>query len=283
MNIKWNILGLTFLLIAVFSNCSNEKNISKNKGAESDSLLDSNSSNTSMIEDYYKNEYIFNIDTVYTDVLIDGKSFKIKILSDKSEEYLGKNREPDPEIADYILKTIVIYSDETGKIAYVKKFDDSKPHFVKQCGNLSKKGKLYLHWMNSGGGSGFTSNTSIVSIVDGKIAIEKIFNSCELDCIYFNKNDNEIYIFKGIWGSYKGHNGELLTESHFEDHRYDILQYRFEQNKFHENKIGITKNKYSDSDDLLKKIIQNENIPSGKINHREYVYFNNYSGEILVK
>ena len=72
-------------------------------------------------------------------------------------------------------------------------------------------------------------------------------------------------------------------ESHFSDHRHEILQYRFEQNRFHENKIGMTKNKYSSSEDLLKKIIQNENIPSGKINHREHVYFNNYSGEILVK
>ena len=282
MKKKWTVLCLTIFLIAHFNSCKNENNISKNKGNKSDSLLNSNSSNTSMIEDYYKNEYIFNIDTVYTDVLINGKSFKIKILSDKFDDYLGKNREPDPEIADYILKTVVIYSDETGKIAYVKKFDDSKPHFVKPCGNLSKKGKLYLNWMNSGGGSGFTSNTSLVSLVDGKIAIENIFNSNEMDCIYFNKNDNEIYIFKGIISLDQYQNGNLL-ESHFSDHRHEILQYRFEQNRFHENKIGMTKNKYSSSEDLLKKIIQNENIPSGKINHREYVYFNNYSGEILVK
>jgi len=247
-----------------------------------------NSQNTCKVEDYYLNEDIFKIDTTYSNVFIDGISFKIRILSDKLNEHLENYEEPEFEFDDVSPKTVVFYSDETGKIAYVKKFDASKPFFMKQCGNLSKDGKLYLHWMSSGGGSGFSSNTSLVSLEDGKIVLTEIFNSGEMDFVLFNKNDKEIYILKGIWGDELDINGEPV-ETHFSDHKYKILQYRYGYDGFEEKEIGTTKNKYSSLDEgksgieILNDILKGENFMPGNTVVSEYLIFDNFNGVIIAQ
>jgi len=247
-----------------------------------------NSQNTCKVEDYYLNEDIFKIDTTYSNVFIDGISFKIRILSDKLNEHLENYEEPEFEFDDVSPKTVVFYSDETGKIAYVKKFDASKPFFMKQCGNLSKDGKLYLHWMSSGGGSGFSSNTSLVSLEDGKIVHTEIFNSGEMDFVLFNKNDKEIYILKGIWGDELDINGEPV-ETHFSDHKYKILQYRYGYDGFEEKEIGTTKNKYSSLDEgksgieILNDILKGENFMPGNTVVSEYLIFDNFNGVIIAQ
>lgn len=265
---KISIFGLLLFVILSSSSCSSQ--------------------NTCTIESYYLNSDIFNTDTTYSNVLIDGKSFTIKVLSDKFDEHLEKYDSPEYEFDNISPKTIVIYNNQTGKISYVNKFDSSKPFFIKQSGNLSKVGKLYLHWMSSGGGSGFSSNTSLVFLEDDKIQISETFNSGEMDYVLFNKNDKEIYVLSGIWGDELDENGEPI-ETHFSEHRYKVLQFRFGYDGFEEKEIGITKNKYPSGDDgissteLLQLIISGEDFMPGNTVVSEYNVFDNFNGEMLTK
>lgn len=263
---KISIFGLLLFVILSSSSCSSQ--------------------NTCTIESYYLNSDIFNTDTTYSNILIDGKSFTIKVLSDKLDEHLEKYEEPEFEFDDVSPKTVVFYSSETGKIAYVKKFDASKPFFFKQCGDLSKEGKLYLHWMSSGGGSGFSSNTNLVYLESGKIKISNVFESCEIDYVLFNKNDKEIYVLQGIYGNELDENGEPI-ETHFSNRRYRVLQYRFGYDGFDEKEIGSTKNRYSGGDEgksaseILKDIISGETFMPGNTVVSDYEEFSNWNGQII--
>jgi len=242
--------------------------------------------NSCKIEDYYLNDDIFKIDSTYLKVSIDGKSFKVKVLSDKLNEYLEEFELSEYDFNFLSPKTVVFYSDETGDIVFVKKFDPSKHNFFKQSGNLSKEGKLYMNRMITAGGSGISSNLSLVSLKDGKIVITEIFNSGSMDFILFNKNDKEIYFLKGIWGQELDQNGNPI-ESHFSKHRYKILHYSFRNGGFRENEIGITKNRYSNWDDdkpgteILSDIIKGENLIPKSTIVSDYVCFDNFEGKIM--
>lgn len=235
--------------------------------------------NTFNIEDYYLNENIFKIDTIYQNVQINEKSFKIKILRDKLDEKL--------EFDEVSPKTVIFYSNETGEIEYVKKIDISKLFFLKVNKNLSEDGKLYLHYVSSFGGSGYSSKTSLVYLENGEIVIKEIFQSSEIDFVFFNKNDKEIYILKGIWNNKLDPDGKLI-ETHFSNHKYKILQYLNEDSDFEENEIGITKNKYSSLEEgkspinVLSEIIKNEKIIQINTIATEYMAFDNFFGVFTV-
>lgn len=266
---KISIFGLLLFVILSSSSCSSQ--------------------NTCTIESYYLNSDIFNTDTTYSNVLIDGKSFTIKVLSDKLDVHLEKIDFSENKFENSSPKTIVI-NDESNKIVYAKKFDVliTTVSFNKQSGNLSKEGKLYFHWMSSAGGSGFSSNTSLVSLEDGKVVLTEIFNSGELSYVLFNKNDKEIYVLSGMWEHELDENGEPI-ETHFSEHRYKVLQYRFGYDGFNKKEIGITKNKYPSGDDgisspeLLQLIINGEDFMPGNTSVSEYNDFDNFNGEMLSK
>jgi hypothetical protein len=245
------------------------------------------SQNTCTVENYYLNSNIFNNDTIYNDVLIDGKHFKISVLSDKLDEYLEKIEFSEDKFQNDSPKTIIIYDNSNGKIAYAKKFDSSIPSFVKQNGDLSKEGKLYLHWMSHGGGSGFSSNTNLVYLENGKIKITTVFKSREIDYVLFNKNDKEIYLLQGLYGDELDEDGSLI-ESHFSDHRCQVIQYHFGHYGYDEQKIGITKNKYSSGGttgksalEILQDIIDGEIFMPSNTIISDYKEFNNFDGKIL--
>lgn len=235
---------------------------------------------TSNIENYYMNEDIFKKDTTYSNVLIDGKLFKVNILSDKLNEHLEKIDFSEYEFVN-TTKTIVIYN-EANKIVYADKVGAgiTLSSLFKPNGNLAKDGKLYFHWVSSAGGSGYSSNTSLVSLVDGKIVITDIFDSDELAFILFNKNDKEIYILRGIIG-----NGE----THFSKHKYKVVQYRYSDVGFEEKILGTTKNKYSSLDEgksateILNDIIKGEDFMPRYIVVTEYIIFNNFNGVIVAQ
>jgi hypothetical protein len=252
-------------------------------------LVDSScsSQNTYTIEDYYLNSDFFNIDTTYNNVLIDGKSFKVNVLSDKLNEHLEKIKFSEDEFENSSPKTIVIYN-EANKLVYAKKMDTpiTRISLTKQSGSVSKEGKLYLNWMSSGGGSGFSSSTNLVFLEQGKIKITNIFNSGEMDYILFNKNNNEIYVLKGIWNDSLNENGDPI-ETHFSEHRYKVVQYRFGNGSYEEVEMGVTKNKYSSLDDgisgkeLLQLIITGEDFMPENMMVSHYMVFDNYNCKII--
>lgn len=241
--------------------------------------------NSTTIENYYSNPKIFNIDTIYEKVLIDGKYFTIKVLSDKLNENLEKYNKKELEFNDVSPKTIIIYSSQSGRIKYVKKFDSSIPFFSKTNGNLAKDGKLYLHWLSYGGGSGYSTYTNLVSLKNGKINISWILESSEMDYLLFNKNDKELLVLKGIWGNDLDEFGDPI-ETHFSKHKYKIMYYRISSNDFEEKELGITKDKYSSEDDgisnkqLLNQIIKGERFLEKNIIVSDYINFNNYNCKV---
>jgi hypothetical protein len=249
-------------------------------------LIGCKSKNASSIESIQLNSDNFNVDTAYSNVLIGEKLYTITVLEDKIDEKLEGYESSE---SDYDSpKTIVIVNGQTGEIAYVSKFESSKPFFLKQSTSLSKVGKLYFHVVQFGGGSGFSSSTSLLAIKENKIQIIKIFNSCEIDYILFNKNDKEIYVLSGIWSDGLDKNGEPI-ETHFARHRYKVMRYLIGSDSVEEKEIGVTKNKYSSGDDaisstdLFQLIINGEDFMPDSIDVSDYNVFDNFSGGIFIK
>jgi hypothetical protein len=246
------------------------------------------SQNICNLENYYLNDDLFKTVNTYSKITIDGKPFKAKIFRDKFDENLRKYDEPESEFEDAAPKTLVLYSDETQRIVYVNKFYYSKISLAKLCGNLSKVGKMYLNCLSYGGGSGFSSNTNLVSFEEGKIVLTEVFNSSTLDFVLFNKNDKEIYILKGIFNHESVENA-IDVETHFSNHRYQILRYRYGYNSFEQKIIGITINKYASLDDgksaieIFDDIIKGENFMPLITNLAEYIIFDNFGGAFIAK
>lgn len=224
---KIKVFILTLMTLVLFTNC--------------------NSQVSNDLENYYTNTEVFKTDTIYNDVLIDGRKFTIKVLSDKLNEHLEPYEKTEIEDEDLSPKTIVFYDIDSSKIAYVKKFDIStkfhtdysslKPSFEKLNGDIRKEGRLYLNLFNSNSPAPtYKNNIYHVYIEKGKIQLSKIFESYELSSIYFNKNDKEILVFESIWNSDDG--------GRFSDHKYKITSYKYSYYGFETDEYGTTFNKY---------------------------------------
>lgn len=225
---KFKILILALTTSVLFTNC--------------------NSQISNDVEKYYSNTEIFKTDTIFNDVLIDGEKFTVKVLSDKLDEHLEPYKKSEDEYEVMSPKTLVFFSIDSAKIAYVKKFDfssdfdSSTPSFKKLNGNIHNEGKLYLNWLNHSNGSGFRKKTYYVYLENGKLYLSEILESGELSYTYFNKNDKEILVFDGIWNFNE-------NETHFSNHRYKITSYKYSYDGFVKDEYGTTYNKYPSDDE----------------------------------
>ncbi len=215
--------------------------------------------NNCTLESYYSSEEIFRIDSVYEHVNIDGQTYTIKVLYDKKNEHL----EDVGELDEYAFSsdspiTLVFYKNE--KIIYAKKFGYDLPRIFKAGNDLTADGKLYLGWFSSGGGSGYSVETYLVSLQDDQINMEKVLTSNELSYQIYNKNDHEIYFLQSIWEMNPEDSDEF--EAHFSDHKYEIFVYSYGSDGFEVDSKGVTKNKYAsewdDPRDLLREIFRKE-------------------------
>ena len=225
------------------------------------------------LESYYNNPDLFHMDSVYNNVWIDGQQFTIKVLSDRMNEYLEIYDEEQVEQWNDGFKTLLFYDQQTQKMVYAKKFSFAIPEFEKVSGDLSKEGKLYLRWFSSGGGSGYLLETSLVYLDHGRITMEELFTTDELDFLIQAKNDQEIYILRGIWDMTEDEEtGDF--ESHFADHKYEIVFCRFGENGFESQSLGTTTKKYASLDEgktafeIFAEIKRNEKLlpPDLKLN-----------------
>jgi hypothetical protein len=229
--------------------------------------------NSCTLESYYSSEEIFRIDSVYEKVNIDGQTFTIKVLYDKKNEHL----EDVGELDEYAFSsdspiTLVFYKNE--KIIYAKKFGYDLPRIFKAGNDLTVGGKLYLGWFSSGGGSGYSVETYLVSLRDNQIVMDDVMETNELSYTIYNKNDNEIYLLQGIWG-YNGEDTDSEEfETHFSDHKYEIFVYSYDSDGFGVDSKGVTKNKYTsewdDSKDLLREIFRKETFLPYEININDF-------------
>lgn len=205
----------------------------------------SNAQNDCTLESYYSNPDIFREYEIHEEMLIDGKRFKIVILSDKQSEYMNPYPDVDYDYDDHAPKTLLFYDLETDSLVYAKKFDGSNPTFRKPNGAFNEEGKVYLSWFSSGGGSGYTVSTHLVSLNrNQEIDFDLLYRFGELSYLLFNKNDEEILELSGIWGM-----GE--DETHFSDHNYDVILHKHSTRGIKTEHLGTTTKQYSSGDQSL--------------------------------
>lgn len=192
---------------------------------------------------YYSNDSIFRTDTVYEQVNIDGLVFSVKVLSARFDENGERYEDPSEDYFFSSAPVSLVFYDTDGAIVYAHKFDERIPSLEKSSGrDLSVSGKLFLHWYTQGM-SGWLYETDFVSIEAGKVVLKKIMNTSELSFVLYNRNDEGIYVFHGIWDMF----GE--TESHFSDHRYVIGSYEWREGEFQQKALIATKYRYSCPDE----------------------------------
>lgn len=195
----------------------------------------------------------YKTDTTINNVIIGGTEFSITVLRDKYDEHLKMFSEEPQTPDEYEFSqspiTVVITKSVDNHPLYIKRFDhepDDYPYlnytFYKgQQQRLNKSGKLYFRISKGYGGSGSQCATYFIDFSRGQINLSTLFtSSCELYYDVYSQNDKEILMLEGIWGT---------DESHFENHRYTITKYTYEDGQFHKNEIGQTKLKYSSLDE----------------------------------
>lgn len=272
--------SINFLLLLSFyfilNNCSsNSENNFKNESRYNKTCSFNN--------DVYSEKASYVIEFISSKVLIDNRSFTIKIVRDK---FLNDSIPYDFNVENWweneSPSTLLIYDNSTCELVYSKKFDGVKLTLSKINGDFSKKGNLYLHLISSGGGSGFTTWINRIDIYNGKIRVEQIFDSNELSVILFNKNDKDIILLNGIWDM-SGWSDNSEGETHFSEHRYKIKNFKLNKNRILIKDIGETESKFStenkSSKELLDEIIFTEKIESLYKKTKQFKVFDNWLGK----
>ncbi|MBU3676406.1 MAG: hypothetical protein FGM54_04390 [Chitinophagaceae bacterium] len=119
--------------------------------------------------------------------------------------------------------------------------------------------------------------TKVIYSKDNKIGISSVLQSSELDYIFYNRNDNEIYCLEGIWQMELDNTG-MPIETHFDNHKYKVKHYQYHENDFKLNELGITKRKYASLNegsspyDIFGEILINENFMPNNIDLSKYHY-----------
>lgn len=223
------------------------------------------------LESYYNNNAIFRVDSVYKNVRIDGQLFTIKVLSDRMDEYLEFYTEEQMWEWNDAPKTLVFYDQKTRKMVFAKKYDFAVPQFEKAGKDVSKEGRLYLRWFSSGGGSGYLLDFYLVHLENGKITVSDLFTTNELDLVLYHKDDQRIYVLQGIWDmSEDDETGDF--ETHFSDHKYEVVECHFDGNELVKTSLGVTEHKYASLDEekpvkeIFREIQLNEKIIPSTVN-----------------
>ncbi|MBU0489228.1 MAG: hypothetical protein KKA07_04415 [Bacteroidetes bacterium] len=210
----------------------------------------STAQNTHKIEAFYSDTGVFKTDTVINRVLIEEEQFTIEVYRNIFNEHIYTySASGDPYFEQSPITIIIKNSDS--EIVYLKTFDfepDDYPYLIYsfykgQGQDLNKPGKLYVEINISYGGSGSLSNIYFITLKNGTISFNKLFQvSGVLDYVVYSSYDSEIIVLEGIWNFEEG-------ETHFANHRYMITRYIFIDNSFQKKEIGMTVNKYSSLDE----------------------------------
>jgi hypothetical protein len=241
------------------------------------------SKNCNNLKDIYSDSALYQVDSIFQNVLIEGKECTIKILRDKSEKINDENNSKSDD--DWWLNVsptyLVIYDNSNCNILLEKKYETLKLTLSKLSGDMSKEGNLYLHLISYGGGSGYTSWINKFEFNNNKLYLKELFETNELSSLVFNKTENEIYVFQGIWDM-TGWDDCISGETHFSGHKQKIRKYCFINNGFNNELLGTTKYSYDatgkTSSQLLKEIVTKEKSLLPIINPNNYIPFNNWDG-----
>ncbi len=234
--------------------------------------------------EYFHDPRFFHLDEVYEKCNIDGSMVDIHVLSATKNEHLENNNFNGEKWENHALKTVVYYRKKDQKILYISPPSTDIPAFFKSTNSIDKKGKLYLHRLEFGGGSGHLSQLYHVTNTNGKIELQHVLDSDELSQVYFNKNDNEILCFQWIYSDDKNNFGDLI-ESHFSDHRVELIQVLFQNGTFHINNLGRTSNRFPmNADENFQSILRdigNQKKGSPTFKRNDFLEWNNFTGKMI--
>jgi hypothetical protein len=159
-------------------------------------------------------------------------------------------------------------SDQSNKMVYSNKF--LCPTSTDLNYEMHKvSGKLYFTTIGRLKDYKTINSTSCLFLEDSQIVVIPAFKTDELTYVAYNKYGTDIILLKGIWS-------KDTTESHFSNHRYEIIKYIFKDDSFQQIKMGRTKFKYASFDDnakaleLISDIEIEEPLLLNSIKAREY-------------
>lgn len=236
------------------------------------------------IKDTYSNTQLYKVDTIYRNVNIEHTNCTIKIVSNKFDENGKKYEEvnKDEWWLNEAPTSIVIYNNENCKLVFHKKLEGVKVNILKQKNNFSKEGKIFLHVISSGGGSGFTAWIHQFIFVNGQLQLNEIMQTDELSSILMHENEKDIYVVHGIWDM-SGWNENGEGESHFSAHKQKIIRYKSHNQFYRKEYLGTTQNLYDTEAktaiQLFQEIIRYEKgLLPANIKPIEYNSLNNWEG-----
>lgn len=205
----------------------------------------------------------YKIDSVLNTVLLEKKFYTIILLRDKYTEQMlpfeAKNNGNNNYSPEQSPITFLIVDQSNSSIKFQKKINpdiNDYPyqywHFRK--GNekkLSLPGKLFFSIDKNYGGSGSTNTTYLIDSSETGLNMTKLFSaSGELSDFIITKNDSALILISGIWNVNE-------NETHFSNHRYQLIKYTFKRNAIKRTNLGITHFKYPtiDEENSCKEII----------------------------
>jgi hypothetical protein len=177
------------------------------------------------------------IEKVVDSVNINGQLIRIKLKR-------LKRSEPDNLELSQMPVSLIFVTQNGIEVPTEIPFRSPKNYFPKinvffqkaQNRKLSEGGNLYVSFNTSYGGSGSTNYNYLISLKNGKIIMDHLFESSdELDYLAYSKNDDYLIFIEGIWG--KG-------EAHYSDHRYRLKSINLKNLTTPSRLIGVSKKKY---------------------------------------
>lgn len=216
------------------------------------------------IKTFYSDTSLFQLDTFFNDVLIDGKRFQLSVYVDKKDENLVNYEEIEEGPI-----TLLLSNFDDGKVVFLKKLEErgylNIQLYKVNSDSPNSEGRLYLDVTSHAGGSGLNFTVYYFYLRNNLPSLTPIFEGNELTYVLHNKNDKELLALNGIWDDF--------NESHFDNHRFLITIYDYE-NGFNKYNIGVTRYKYeslSSGEDVLYDIKKREPNLLNEIDINDYV------------
>lgn len=178
------------------------------------------------------------------------------------------------ERVDYGPKTLVV-TDMNGEIHFEKKYYNEVPRLFKINKSLHAPGRLFVSFLSSGGGSGYTESLFWLDFFDGKLVLESIATTTELSYVYYNSAESKCLIVDFIWDMGDPETADF--ESHFSAHRCAVRLVEIGDLVATEKQLFTSVKKYemaeneTDVSALLQRLYADERNQFGDLRISEFV------------
>jgi hypothetical protein len=206
------------------------------------------------------------VDTVIRNVNIENKIYTITQLRDKYDAegaYYGTYEDEDGgTIWERSPITLLISDAETKDVVHLQKINlvsaFCNTSFSKKNGlPISATGNLYTSIIHHAPSPYFTGTKYHIRMNDGKLEFFPIFNFDEISFVFEQKDKDAFLVLRAIWDQSKPFDSPQF-ESHYDDHRYLLIQYSFKNGTWARQELGKTTYKYNPDDEFIFNSIKNK-------------------------